>query len=149
MAVTASGIFVATMLDILDVTALDTNFDQDDHKAAMFTDSITPNFDSDTAYGSAPYNANEVSGAGYTAGGNTLTGSTIVGSSGSLVHDATDVAWSSSTITNAMCALVYADAETGNNVLYLVDFVTAFSTNNGTFTIQWHATGIWAIDLTP
>ena len=31
----------------------------------------------------------------------------------------------------------------------LHDFVTAASTTNGTFTIVWHASGLWTLDYTP
>jgi hypothetical protein len=34
-------------------------------------------------------------------------------------------------------------------VVMLHDFVTAVNTSNGTFGIQWHATGLCIIDYTP
>lgn len=149
MAITASGLFVPTFLDALDDTALALDLTVETHKVAMFTNSVTPNFDTDTAYGSAPYNANEVSGTGYTAGGTALLVTTLTGSSGSLVWDAQDTLWSSSTISNARGALIYADALVGDNAIALVDFGADFSTTNGDFTIQWPGGGIATIDLTP
>lgn len=150
MAVTASGLFVATWIDILDTTQLAIDLDLETHKVAMFTNSITPNFSSDTAYGVAPYNANEVSGTGYTAGGATLTTTTVSESpTGTLMWDASDTAWSGSTITSARCALLYADALAGNNAIVLVNFGADYSTTAGTFTIQWASGGILTIDLTP
>ena len=152
MAITASGLFLATWIDVLDTTQLALNLDLETHKGAMFTDSITPNFSTDTAYGVAPYNANEVSGAGYTAGGQALTTTALSDQSGSLTWDADDMSWASSTITSAMGVLIYADALVGNNAIVLVDFVTAASTTNGTFTITWAAPasgGIFNFDLTP
>lgn len=150
MAVTASGLFVATWIDILDTTQLAIDLDLETHKVAMFTNTITPNFSTDTAYGVIPYNANEVSGAGYTAGGALLTTTTVAESpTGTLRFDAADTSWASSTITAARCALVYADALAGNNAIVLVNFGADYSTQNGTFLIQWAAGGIFTIDLTP
>lgn len=116
----------------------------------MFTNSITPNFSTDTAYGVAPYNANEVSGTGYTAGGTALTGTAVSESpAGTLMWDASDVSWTTSTISAARCALIYADALAGNNAIVLVNFGADYSTSAGTFTIQWASGGIFTIDLTP
>lgn len=139
-----------TWIDILDTTQLAIDLDLETHKVGMFTNSITPNFSTDTAYGVSPYDANEVSGTGYTAGGATLTGTAVSESpSGTLMWDATDTAWAGSTITNARCALIYADALAGNNAIVLVNFGADYSTVSGTFTIQWPAGGILTIDLTP
>lgn len=150
MAVTASGLFVTTFLDAFDTTQLAIDLDLDTHKVAMFTNSITPNFSTDTAYGVSPYNANEVSGTGYSAGGTALTGTTFTESpAGTVMWDATDVSWSTSTITNARCALAYADVLVGNNAIVLVNFGADYSTSAGTFTIQWASGGIFTIDLTP
>ena len=150
MAVTASGLFVATWIDILDTTQLAIDLDLETHKVAMFTNSVTPNFSTDTAFGAAPYNANEVSGTGYTAGGTVLTTTAVTESpTGTLKWDGDDTAWATSTITNARCALIYADALAGNNAIVLVNFAADYSTTAGTFTIQWAAGGIFTIDLTP
>lgn len=150
MAVTVSGLFVPTFLDAFDTTQLAIDLDLETHKVAMFTNSITPNFSSDTAYGVAPYNANEVSGTGYSAGGVALTTTTFTESpTGTVMFDAADASWSSSTIANARCALVYADALAGNNAIVLVNFGADYSTTAGTFTIQWASGGIFNIDITP
>ena len=150
MAVTASGLFIPTWIDILDTTQLAVDLDLETHRVAMFTNSITPNFSTDTAYGTGTYASNEVSGTGYTAGGALLTGTTVSESpTGTMRWDATDVSWASSTITNARCALVYADALAGNNAIVLINFGADYSTTAGTFTIQWASGGILTIDLTP
>lgn len=150
MAVTVSGLFLPTWIDILDTTQLAVDLDLETHKVAMFTNTITPNFSADTAYGVSPYNANEVSGTGYSAGGIALTGTTVSESpTGTLMWDATDVAWTTSTIASARCALLYADALAGNNAIVLVNFGADYSTTAGTFTIQWASGGILNIDLTP
>jgi hypothetical protein len=151
MAVTVSGLFVATWTDVLDTTQLAVDLDLETHKVALFTNSITPNYSTDTAYGVAPYNANEIPGTGnYTTGGTVLTSTALSESpTGTIMYDAADTSWATSTISNARCALIYADALAGNNALLLVDFDADYSTSSGTFTIQWAATGIFTWDLTP
>ena len=150
MSITASGLFLATWIDVLDTTQLALDLDLETHKVAMFTNSITPNFSTDTAYAVSPYNANEVSGTGYTAGGTALTTTTVTESpTGSIMWDAADTSWASSTISSARGALIYADALAGNNAICLVNFGADYSTTSGQFLITWASTGIFAADLTP
>ena len=151
-AISASGLFYLTFRDIFqNDTAVDLLADT--IKAALFTNSVTnPNFDTNTAYAAAPFNANEVAGTGYTAGGAALANDTITVSSGTLVYDADDTSWAGSTITNARGALLYDDTITtpvADPAIGLVNFGADYSTSNGTFTIQWAAGGIFTIDLTP
>lgn len=149
MAVTASGLFVATFVDVLDTTQLALDLDLETHKGALFSNSITPNFTTDTAFGVSPYDANEVTGTNWAAGGVALTGTSVTASSGSLIFDATDVSVATTTLTNARCYLLYADALAGNNAIVLVNFGADYSTVAGTFAITWAAGGIFALDLTP
>ncbi|SET49217.1 hypothetical protein [Nonomuraea wenchangensis] len=148
MAISASGLYVSTFVDVLDTTQLALDLDLETHKVALFTNSLTtPNFTTDTAYGVSPYNANEVSGTGYTSGGALLTGTTFTGSGGVATFDASDVTWSSSTITGAKGALIYADALAGNNAIVLVNLGSDYSTSNGSLVISWSASGIFALTL--
>lgn len=150
MSVTASGLFVATFQDVLDTTQLALDMDLETHKTALFSNSITPNFDSDTAYAVAPYNANEISGTGWAAGGPALTGTTFsISPTGTLMWDATDISQSGTTLTGARCGLIYADALAGNNAIVLINFGADFSTVNGTFGVQFAAGGVLNIDMTP
>lgn len=149
MAVTVSGLYVATFVDALDTTQLAIDLDLETHKGALFSNSITPNFTSDTAYGVAPYNANEVTGTNWPSGGVALTGTTFTGASGTATFDATDVSVASTTLTNARCYLLYADALAGNNAIVLVNFGADYSTVAGTFAITWDSAGVFSIDLTP
>ena len=149
MAITASGLYVTTFIDVFDTTQLAINLDAEDMKVALYLNALTPNFSSDTAYSAT----NEVTGTGYTAGGNVLTTTVFTEAvAGSAVFDAADATWPASTIANAMAAIIYADALAGNNLIVLSDFVTAVSTTSGTLTVQWAAPGsggIFNIDLTP
>lgn len=149
MAVTVSGLYFPTWRDILDTTQLAIDLDLDTHKIALFSNSITPNYSSDTAYAAAPYNANEVSGTGWAAGGVALTGTAIDESpTGTLRWDATDVSQATTTLTGARFGLIYADA-LGDQAIVGVDFDADYNTVAGTFAIQWASGGVATIDLTP
>lgn len=150
MAVTASGWYLATVIDVFDTTQLALDLDLETHKIALFTNSITPNFSTDTAYGVAPYNANEVSGTGYTAGGVALTTTTVTESpTGTMKWDCDDPSWAGSTITNARFGLVYADALAGNNCILGINFGADYSTVSGTLSIVIAAAGLGTVDWTP
>jgi hypothetical protein len=101
VAITASGLYVASFVDVLDTTQLALDLDLETHKGALFSNSITPNFTTDTAFGVSPYDANEVFGTGWATGGVALTGTTVTGSSGTITFDATDVSQSGTTLTGA------------------------------------------------
>lgn len=147
MAVTASGLFLPTFLDVLDGTQLAVNTASDTFKCGMVTNSSTPNFDSHDHW--SDLSSNEVSGTGYTAGGAALTSVTLTGSSGTITFDAADVSWSSSTINDARAAVIYDDTLTSDPLVCLVNFGSDYSSANGTFTITWSSSGIWTLDLTP
>lgn len=89
---------------------------------------------------------NEISGTGYTAGGATLQNVTWTESSGTVTLDATDVSWTSATFT-ARYAVIYDDTPTSplDPLVCLIDFGTDKSVTAGTFTIQFHANGIFTL----
>lgn len=148
MAVTVSGLYIPTWEDILDATQLAVDLSLTTNKIALFTNSITPSFSADTAYGVAPYNANEVSGTGYTAGGAVVASPTLTESpTRSLMFDLADQSWATSTITAARFALLYADALAGNNAICGINLGADYSTVAGTFLITWASTGMFAISL--
>jgi hypothetical protein len=124
------------------------NWSSDTIKVALITNAYTPNQDTDQFF-STPA-ASETSGSGYSAGGLTLASKTSTYNAGSHAEqlDAADVSWAASTVTAAF-AVVYKS--TGNNatspVIAYVDFGGSLSTANGTFSIQWDATGILVFTL--
>lgn len=99
-------------------------------KIALYTSSAT--LDATTTAYSA---TNEVSGTGYTAGGEELTISTNPTSSGTTAYlDFSDVTWTSATIT-ARGALIYkADGGT-NPAVAVLDFGADKSSSAGDFTV--------------
>ncbi len=160
MAITASGLFVQNFIDELDATNVGLDLSLTTHKIALVSDSATPNFDTNTTWSNL--SSNEVSGTGWAAGGialsaaaagSTSTAPTVtVSPAGTLMYDMNDVSVASTTLSNAMCAVIYADAlttPTADALIVLIDFVTAASTSAGTFGIQWAAGGVFTIDLTP
>lgn len=121
-------------------------------KFALFTNTITTNASTDASYGVAPYNANEVTGTGYTAGGVTLAGKTFTESpSGSLMFDCNDPAWTSATISAIRGGVGWDDTQTSpvDAVVYLQNFGADYAVTAGTLTVQEPATGVYADDITP
>jgi len=125
------------------------DWDTDTIKVALLTNAYTPDQDAHNYLDDVI--ANEVSGTGYTAGGNTLANKTNAYNAGTnvIVLDADDTTWSSSTIT-ARYAVVY-DATPATNatkpLIGYVDFGSDQSSSNGNFTITWDATGIVRITV--
>jgi hypothetical protein len=124
------------------------DFDSDTIKVALLTSSYTPDQDAHDYFNDV--STYEVSGTGYTAGGNTLASKTATYDSGTnvIVLDAADTTWSSSTIT-ARYAVVYDSTGTAatSALIGYVDFGSDQSSTNGNFTITWDATGIVRITV--
>ncbi|MBA7583322.1 hypothetical protein ES708_25264 [subsurface metagenome] len=110
-------------------------------KCALYTDAAAPTQEmaNKTALDAV---CTEVSGTGYTAGGATLANKAVTEATRVTKFDADDVEWTSSTLT-AMYAVLY---ET-ENLLIWVDFSENKSSENGTFKIQWNASGIFTITV--
>lgn len=156
MAWTNSKIFRPFLADALgNVAALD--LDADSFKAALFNNSITP--DNDVTSANSAYNvgqwatANEVYEAGQWAqGGVALTSQSLNSATADVVFfDAADTAsGSGADLASVYGVLVYDDtlttpvADQGVCYNYLGG---ANSVVNGTFTVVWHANGIFRITL--
>lgn len=115
------------------------DLDTDTIKIALYTSSAT--LDATTTAYSA---TNEVSGTGYTAGGETLTGATIGTSGTSAYVDFDDAEWTSASFT-ARGALIYNATTAGNNSIAVLDFGGDFTVSSGTFRIVFPAAGATAI----
>ena len=101
-------------------------------KIALYTSAAT------LGAGTTAYSASdEVSGPGYTAGGNTLTISQVPTSSGTTAFlDFADTTWTSSTIT-ARGALIYLANGTTNPAVAVLDFGGDKTSTSGDFTVQF------------
>lgn len=97
-------------------------------KIALYTSTATLGA-STTAYSAT----NEVTGTGYTAGGNTLTSVSPTTSGTTAYVDFADTTWANSTIT-ANGALIY-NANSSNASCVVLAFGSDKSSSNGDFTI--------------
>lgn len=151
-AVTVSGMYITAWKKQSDGSDVVIDWVNDVIKNALYTNSLTPNFSTDTLYGSAPYTSNEVTGTGYTAGGATLASKTFTESpTGSLMYDAADPAWTTATFSGVRCSLAHDTTLSTplDPVLVLVNFGADFAVTAGTFTEQLASTGMMATDITP
>ncbi|MFC9766043.1 hypothetical protein [Rhodococcus jostii] len=119
------------------------DWNTDTIKVMLCTSSYTPDQDTHQYKSSV---TNEVSGTGYTAGGATLASATTTYTTGTntLVLDAADSSWTTSTIT-ARYAIIYNSTpgtDATRPLIAYVDFGADVSTTAGTFTITWDAAGI-------
>ncbi len=153
MSWTVSKIFSAFVTDSLNRTnAFDLNADT--FKAALFDDTITPSQTvaaASTAIGAGVWASGQKSNGGWSSGGLALASVTSSFSSNVYTFDAADTAnGSAATLTDVYGVLVYDDTlasvvvDQGVCFNYLggVNAVTA-----GTLTVQWHASGIFALTL--
>ena len=103
-------------------------------KIALFTSSASLSA-ATTAYSTS----NEVTGTGYSAGGNTLTVSQVPTSTGTTAFlDFSDTTWTTATIT-ARGALIYLANGTTNPAVAVLDFGGDKTSTAGNFTIQFPA----------
>jgi hypothetical protein len=118
-------------------------------KNALTTSTYTPDPDTHDFFNDV---TNEVTGTGYTAGGQTLASktSTYDTATDQTRLDAADTSWTTSTIT-ARRSVVWVDtagASSTDPVWGWIDFGADVSTTAGTFLITYDATGIVVFDTT-
>ena len=118
------------------------DLDTDTIKVMLVTSSYTPDQDAHEFIDDV---TNEVSGGGYTAGGDELTGKTVTqdNTDNEGVFDADDLTWGSSTIT-ARAGVLYKDTGTPatSPLVCYIDLLEDKVSSSGDFTIQWGAEGI-------
>tara|TARA_Y100001937_G_C6984720_1_gene269381 strand:- start:260 stop:676 length:417 start_codon:yes stop_codon:yes gene_type:complete len=107
-------------------------------KIALYTSSA--NLDASTT---AFTTSNEVSGTGYSSGGETLTNRTVSTSGTTAFFDADDPTWTSASFT-ARGALIY-NSSNSNKAIAVLNFGGDFSVSSGTFRIVFPAAGANAI----
>lgn len=84
--------------------------------------------------------ANEISGIGYSAGGETLAGKSVT-QGATTKWDANNVTWSSATFS-AYHAVLYDDTVAADDLIASIDFGGEQAVSDGNLTIQWDAAGI-------
>ena len=114
------------------------NLASDTIKIALYTSSATINATT-TAYSAT----NEISGTGYSAGGVTLTSTTVATTGTTAYFDADDPEWTSASFT-ARGALIY-NSTNADKAIAVLDFGGDFTVSSGTFRIVFPAAGASAI----
>jgi hypothetical protein len=149
MAVTVSGFYGLTLEKFLIDTGSFKGLEAEDNKIALLGAAAgqTPNFDTHNFRD----DITETSGTGYAAGGVALTTTEITLSSGTLKFDADDTPWAGASFTSSGGVLHFArgGASSADEIVFLSYFGADVTSAGGTFTIQWHADGIFTIDYTP
>ena len=146
-----SGIYGALLRDVLSNTyAYDLATAGDTIKWQTTTDALTPDYDA-----AAPVEADltaEVTGTGYTTGGETLAGQDITISSGVLKFDGTDISLPTTTLGDGgsgnIFGMVFLDDTLGTPLKPLIvgiDFGADYQTTAGTLAITFDSTGIFTI----
>lgn len=111
------------------------DFDTDSFKVMLVTSSYTADKDAHTKRSDV---TNEVTGTGYTSGGDATTVTVTKDTANDRIDiDFTDVSWTTATLT-AAGAVIYkttGTASTDNLVAYL-DFAGNVTSTNGTFTVD-------------
>jgi hypothetical protein len=146
MAWSGSGQFLLTIRDQWDPSALAIDLTAATIRCAIFDNTVTPNFDADTAYAVAPWNAGEAAaGGGYTTGGIALGSKTYtVITAGLLAFDAASIIGTITAGTfNARGLAIYCDSCAGNNLLAAIDLGGTYPIVSGAFDIDWDPLGIY------
>jgi len=105
-------------------------------KIALYTSSTTIDTTT-TAYGGP---SNEVSGTGYSAGGNALTNTGVGTTTVTSFTDFSDTSWTSASFTARGCLIYNSSTVTGlttNAAVCGIDFGGDKTVSSGTFTIQF------------
>ncbi|MGH3095112.1 MAG: hypothetical protein ACRDMV_03830 [Streptosporangiales bacterium] len=122
----------------------DVDFDDGNVKVALVDSTYTPD-DNGNEYFSEI--SGEITGDGYTAGGQALGNPTMSYSGGVTTLDGDDTTWSDSTIT-ARTAVVYYDSGTASTSPLLIyqQSDADVSSTSGEFTVAWNASGIGSVN---
>lgn len=127
------------------------DLDSDTIVCVLLSASYTPGRTTHSTW--ADVSAYEVSGTGYTAGGQALANKTMTHSGGTGTWDADDVVWSSSTIEakyavlvkRAGGSLVSGDLLIGYCDLNAASGSATLASAGGAYTITWNASGIMTV----
>lgn len=148
MAVGNSHMYGLTLKTSWDGTDYILDFANDTIKAALYTNSLTPDPDVDTVYNTT----NEHAATGnYTQGGIALTTKTLTLSpTGTLKFDADDLIWTPTfTLSGVRATKIYDDTTASKKLLCLISLGADYAVTSGIFTIQFATTGFATIDYTP
>ncbi len=150
MAIIASGLYFLSFEKMF-IDTLGESLEAEDQVIVLVTDTHAPAFDTDDFHADLD---NEISGGNYSS--EALTSTEITVTTGTLKFDGADTKYDNGaaddvTITNAMAAILHTtvSGSATDQLIGLWDFVTAASSTASTFTVQWNASGMFTLDLTP
>jgi len=112
--------------------------DLDTHtlKIALIKSSASGTYNASTTnYSSITGNSDEATGAGYTSGGNTLSGASISLDGSTAIIDFTDTTWSSATLSADGC-IIYNSSQS-NKAIAVINFGSTKTSSNGDFVVQF------------
>ena len=146
MAITKSGLFLLSIEKMM-IDTLGESIEAEDLQADLVLDAYTPNFDTHDFHADL---TNIVSGGNYAQ--DTVTGTEVTNAAGVLTFDHIDTLYDNGgandvTIVNAMAQVLttLVSGTATDQLIYLLDFVTAASSTNSTFTTQINASGAFTI----
>jgi tryptophan 2,3-dioxygenase len=113
------------------------NFITDTINAALLKDTYTPNQSTDVNW--STINSHEITGEGYTAGGQTLANKTLTIDGNNIVLDSNNPSWYPASIT-ARWLVLYCT--TSGLLLGYMDLGQNIMSINGPFEIQWNEDGM-------
>jgi hypothetical protein len=120
------------------------DLDNDTIKVALLTASYTPDIDVHDFFDDV--SANESSGTGYTAGGNTLANTSwaVVTASDLAKWDADDTSWTISSALSARYIVLYKSTGTSSTspLIAYGDLGSTYSLASGSISVAWNASGI-------
>ena len=122
--------------------------------AALYGTTPTPNKDDTFAHnayngsGGQWVTANEITGTGYTAGGNAIGTKTNSEASGLVSVGAANTSWTTATFSGVFGDLVYDNTITNKNAYCWNYFGGTQSVTSGTFTIAWNGGNIFTVTIT-
>lgn len=153
MAITASGLYGPFLRDMF-LNAKAFNFSDDDtsggdtFKIDLQSNSATPNFDTHDEVADL---TNILTGGSWSAAQTIATTATDAATiaSGVLTFDAGDVSVGTTTITAARGGTIWDSTLAGSPLICTINFVTDYTSTNGTFAITFSGSGIFTIDYTP
>lgn len=134
--------FLATSTFFAGLTGTSYNLTTDVQKLALYTNTVNPTPDTASqAYTAAPWNANEVTGTNWAAGGKTLAGTTLSNTSGQggmLSYQANNLSYPAVTLTTAARGcMIYDTTVGGSTSIVAIYFGGDFQSTAGTFAITW------------
>lgn len=141
----ASGVFGVFLNDMGDN---DKAFDltADTLKWEIVSDSYTPDFN---VHDEEADITNEVTGTGYTTGGEAVVGNTWAAASGFATLDHNDISLSNTTLSSIKGLVHFDDTLAGDPLISALNLPSTYNTSSGTFAVTLDANGLWRIDYIP